>query len=85
MKTYGEWKYSSTILDLGTRWRCFQFHAPATLKPGLKAPVSIGYKDVWAPGPDKSVDENSSCLCRESNRGRPSRSPWVSWPSFPGS
>jgi hypothetical protein len=21
MKTYGEWKYSSTILDIGTRWR----------------------------------------------------------------
>jgi hypothetical protein len=21
MKTYGEWRYSSTILDLGTRWR----------------------------------------------------------------
>jgi hypothetical protein len=22
MKTYGEWRYSSSILDLGTRWRC---------------------------------------------------------------
>jgi hypothetical protein len=21
MKEYGEWRYSSTILDLGTRWR----------------------------------------------------------------
>jgi hypothetical protein len=21
MKTYGEWRYSSTILDLGTRWK----------------------------------------------------------------
>jgi hypothetical protein len=21
MKTYGEWSYSSTILDLGTKWR----------------------------------------------------------------
>jgi hypothetical protein len=38
MKTYGEWRYSSTFLDLGTRRRASgQLHAPAAL-PGGRAP-----------------------------------------------
>jgi hypothetical protein len=28
-----EWRYSFTILNLGTRCRCGQHHAPATLLP----------------------------------------------------
>jgi hypothetical protein len=29
----GEWRYSSTILDLGTSWRCGQLHAPGRFTP----------------------------------------------------
>jgi hypothetical protein len=27
----GEWAYSFTTLDLGTKWRCGQLNAPATV------------------------------------------------------
>jgi hypothetical protein len=30
----GEWRYSPTILDLDTRWRCGQLHVPAALLRG---------------------------------------------------
>jgi hypothetical protein len=33
MKTYGEWRYSSTILDFGTGWKYGQFYVSATLRP----------------------------------------------------
>jgi hypothetical protein len=33
MKTYGEWSYSSTILDLGTRWRSVVSFKPLPLYP----------------------------------------------------
>jgi hypothetical protein len=36
-----ECRYSSIILDLGTRWRCGQLHAPVA---GKLASVPIGWK-----------------------------------------
>jgi hypothetical protein len=38
-----EWRYNSTIIDLGIRWRCVQFHAPAALTPGKQKPATIGH------------------------------------------
>jgi hypothetical protein len=34
MKTYGEWRYSFTILDLGTRWRWVISLTPGEITPG---------------------------------------------------
>jgi hypothetical protein len=34
MKMYGEWRYISTIFNLGTRWVSGHLHAPAALLPG---------------------------------------------------
>jgi hypothetical protein len=48
LKTYGEWRYSSTILDMGTRWRCCQLHTAAALPPGKESPVPIGWEAGWA-------------------------------------
>jgi hypothetical protein len=49
-----EWRYvySSTILDLGIRWRrVVKLHAPAAL-PSKKEPrVPIGEEARWAPQP----------------------------------
>jgi hypothetical protein len=43
-----KWSYSSTILDLGTRWR-WELHTPASLPQGKEFSVPIGYKIGWAP------------------------------------
>jgi hypothetical protein len=37
-----EWRYSSTILDLGIRWRCVVSFTPRPFYPRRKLPVSIG-------------------------------------------
>jgi hypothetical protein len=50
MKVYGEWKCSSTILDLGTRWRRVVSFTLRPLYIQWKSPtVHIGYDFVWAP------------------------------------
>lgn len=36
-KAYGEWRCSSTNLNLGSRWGCGQLDAPAILNPGQRA------------------------------------------------
>jgi hypothetical protein len=36
----GEWMYSSTIIDLGTRWRWVVSFMPRPLYPDEKAPVT---------------------------------------------
>jgi hypothetical protein len=49
MKTYGEWRYSSTFLDLGTRWRRVVSFTPLQLLPtGKELRVPIGYEAGWA-------------------------------------
>jgi hypothetical protein len=40
MKTYGEWSYSSTILDLGTRWRRAVSFTPHPLYSRGRAPYT---------------------------------------------
>jgi hypothetical protein len=45
MKTYGEWRYSSIILNLSTRWRpVVSFMHPAALPP-----IPIIQEAEWAP------------------------------------
>jgi hypothetical protein len=46
----GEWRYSSTILDLDTRWSG-QLHAPAALSPGKKPPVPVEEEAGRTPEP----------------------------------
>jgi hypothetical protein len=67
----GEWRYSSTIFDLGTRWSG-QLHAPAALPPGEKAPATrwIGSWVDPRVGLD-AVEKRKFLHCRESNPGRP--------------
>jgi hypothetical protein len=36
MKTYGEWRYSSTIHDLGIRWRWMVSFKPRTIYHPVK-------------------------------------------------
>jgi hypothetical protein len=47
----GEWRYSSTILDLGTRGGCVVYFTSRIFTPGERAPVSIGEEAGWAPEP----------------------------------
>jgi hypothetical protein len=72
-----DWRYSSTILNLGTRWKVSgQFEAPAALPPGNSP--GIRWKGGWM-GPRNVLDpkERKNCFfpCRQSNPGRPARSP----------
>jgi hypothetical protein len=39
----GKWRYSSTILDLGTRWKAvYSFTLPPLYRPGKSLPAPIG-------------------------------------------
>jgi hypothetical protein len=73
----GEWRYSSTFLDLGTRWRLVISSTPLPLyPPAERAPVKhwIG---VWV-GPRvglNATEKRKILHCRELNPGNPSRSP----------
>jgi hypothetical protein len=40
----GEWRYSSTIIDLGTKW------SDQIYVPGQSPSVPIGQEAAWAPG-----------------------------------
>jgi hypothetical protein len=52
MKTYEEWGYSSTILNLVTRRRRMaKIHAPSALYPWKVPPIPTGYEAVGAPKP----------------------------------
>jgi hypothetical protein len=67
----GEWWYSATILDLGTRWRwVVRFTPPTALPPGKLSLVPIGYWNGWAPEPVWTLwRREQSCPCREWNPG----------------
>jgi hypothetical protein len=45
----GEERYSSTILDLGTRWRCDQFRILTILFPGKELPGPNQQDAGWFP------------------------------------
>jgi hypothetical protein len=51
MKTYMEWNYSATIIDLGARQRCVQLHARADLPSGKESLVLTGQEVVYTPEP----------------------------------
>jgi hypothetical protein len=59
----GEWRYSSTILDLGTRWRCVvSFTLRILYTRGKEAPVT-NWIGGWV-GPRVGADavkKNKSC------------------------
>jgi hypothetical protein len=71
----GEWRYGSTILDLGTRWRWVVSFTPRPLYlPGERAP-GTHWIGGWV-GPKVGVDtveKRKISHCRESNPGRPAR------------
>jgi hypothetical protein len=70
-----KWRYSSTIFDLGTRWRWVVSLTPQSLYPRGKIPGTHGIRG-WV-GPRAGLDDverrNISCPCRDSNPGRPAR------------
>jgi hypothetical protein len=70
----GEWRYSSAVLDLSTRWRWVVSFMPQPLYPQVKSPHWI---EGWmgsraALGAVKKME--ISCPCRQSNPGRPDNS-----------
>jgi hypothetical protein len=75
MKTRADWRYSSTFLNLGTRWRWVVNFTPLPLYPRGKSPryPSVG---GWV-GPTVGLDAMEKwkiLYCRESNPGRPTHS-----------
>jgi hypothetical protein len=77
MKTYGEWRYSYTILDLVTKWRRVVNFTPRPVYPVERAPGAhcIG---GWV-GPRAGLDavkkRKISFSCRESNPDHPAVTP----------
>jgi hypothetical protein len=66
----GEWRYSSTILDLGTRKKLSgQLHAPVVLHSGERAPAYPLHRSLGGPraGLDTVEKRKIYCLCRELN------------------
>jgi hypothetical protein len=62
----GEWRYSSTILDLGIRWRWVVSFTLRPLYPGEKSPpyIPIGW-EAWVPEPVWTLWRREiSCLTR---------------------
>jgi hypothetical protein len=65
----GEWKYSATILDLGTKWRL----VVCQFTPGDRAPGTHWIGGWMGPitGLDALYERKISCPFGESNPGRP--------------
>jgi hypothetical protein len=64
MKTYGQWKYNSTISDLGTVWRWVVSFTPLPLYPRVPATrYPVHRKLHGPPEPGRYGEEKSfSCL-----------------------
>jgi hypothetical protein len=75
MRTYGEWRYSSTILDLDSRW---MWVVSFTLRPlyfrgkGPQCPLNSRLGGLCSRSGRSEIE--ISCPCRETNPGRPTRS-----------
>jgi hypothetical protein len=67
----GEWKYSSTILDLGTRWRWVVSLSPRPLYPLINRPRYPSYERMG--GPQSRSGEEKILPWRDSNLGRAAR------------
>jgi hypothetical protein len=83
----GEWRYSSTILDLGTGWRWTTSFTPRPLYPQGKGPQwplnrRLGGPQSWS---GRGGEEIISCPFRKWKPGRPARSPSLYPLSYPGS
>jgi hypothetical protein len=71
----GEWRYSSTILDLGTRWMCVASFKPLPLYPRGYRPPGTHWTGSWV-GPRaglNAVGKRKILHSRGSNPGRPAR------------
>jgi hypothetical protein len=55
VEAHGEWRYSSTILDLGTRWRWVVSFPPLPLYPAERAP-NTHWRGGWV-GPRVNLDD----------------------------
>jgi hypothetical protein len=53
-RRHEEWRYSSIIPHISTRWRCVQLHASAVLLPE-KSPPGTHWIGGWV-GPKAGVD-----------------------------
>jgi hypothetical protein len=73
----GKWKYSSTLLDLGTSWEVSgQLHMLAALPPGKSSRYPVARRLGSAQSRSGLCEvEKISWRCRESNPGRSARSP----------
>jgi hypothetical protein len=82
----GEWVYSSTIFDLGTRWRWVVSFTPCHFTTGEIAPCNN-----WVRGwvdPRASLDAvggRKILSCKDSNPGRLTRSPSLYRLRYPSS
>jgi hypothetical protein len=64
-----EWRYSSTILDLGTRWRWEAILTPLPIyPPGKDPPVPIGQEAGWVPEPVWALWRGAKSLSAARNR-----------------
>jgi hypothetical protein len=79
-----EWRYRSTILDLGTRWRWVVSFTTRPLYPRGKSPR---YPDRRLRGPQSRSGRGEEKIfpCPESNLGHPARSPPLYRASYPDS
>jgi hypothetical protein len=83
-KLTGECKYSSTILDLGTRWKWVVSFMPRSLYPRERSPDIhwiggwVGLKAIL-----QAVEKIKTCPSRESIPGRPARGPLLYRLSYP--
>jgi hypothetical protein len=78
MKKYGEWRYSSVILDLSTGLRWAASFTSRSLYPR-------GWETGWAPESVWMLWRKVSCICWDSKPGHPTRSPSLRRLSYPGS
>jgi hypothetical protein len=71
----GEWTYSSTIIDLGTRGGEWSASNPGCFTPqGKSSRYPLDGRLVGPQSLYGHCEEDKSCLCRESNPGRQARS-----------
>jgi hypothetical protein len=80
---FGEWRYNSTIFDLGTRWRGAVSFTHLPLYP--RGNTHWIYDWVGPREPLDSVEYRTSCPCRESNPSSEASKPSLYRLSHPGS
>jgi hypothetical protein len=82
-----EWRYSSLILDLGTRWRCVVRFTSLAALPPTEGALDAQWLEGWVglrADPD-TVEKRQILHCRKSNPDRPARNPSLYRLSYPDS